>query len=101
MRNLDAAVRAGRFSQRAVAQRADRAVNVLREYTIHDTGRKVNGWGELVHAYTLESPTGNEYEVQVRDNGQTSCNCPDWIYRRATNGGFCKHSLAVSALLAD
>jgi hypothetical protein len=99
MRNLEKAVKAGKFSQKAVADRAERAVEVLRTYSITDTGRKINGWGELVHAFTLENPRGREYEVQVRDNGQTSCNCPDWIYRRGSHGGFCKHSLAISALV--
>jgi len=98
MVNLEAAVADGHFDQSAVNARVQRAMTVLRTYEVAELGTYVNGWNENVTGYRLTSPAGRTYEVQIRANGQGSCNCPDWIYRRRSNAGLCKHVLAVQGL---
>jgi hypothetical protein len=93
-----AAQKAGAFNKAEVVERGHRASEILKGYDIFSLGAKINGWGEPVEAYRLVKPDGKGYEVQMRANGQPSCNCPDWKTRRHIHAGFCKHALAVKAL---
>ena len=98
MTALENQLAAGNFDQSAVSARADRAVRVIESYDFVDLGIYTNGWNERVHGYELTSPEGRRYEVQLRADGQGSCNCPDWKFRRASNAGLCKHVLAARAV---
>ena len=88
----------GNLDAVGVAERGMRAVKVIRGYSIYSNGSNKNGWGEVVEAYDVHTPSGKQYVVQMRRDGQGSCDCMDWKTRRHIHAGLCKHVIAVKAL---
>ena len=53
----------------------------------------------VARTWTFQSSSGNgEYETRLYTDGSTSCNCPGWARRVASNGSrSCKHTKQVEA----
>lgn len=41
------------------------------------------------------------YEVQLKDDGTTSCNCPGWVFKKSTADRGCKHTKGLEAEAKD
>lgn len=68
-----------------------------------EAGKTKAGWVRLARVASLTEPKlVKPYVIAVRqakdDNGiHFGCSCPDWVYRKRHEGGFCKHQKAFLA----
>ena len=50
---------------------------------------------EVVATYQSRSNPNKVYEVKKDDEGNYSCNCPAWVYKRNPGPRICKHVIAT------
>jgi hypothetical protein len=47
---------------------------------------------------SIKGSTGNVYKIDDQGHGAITCTCPDFIYRHAVQGGYCKHIVSYIEL---
>lgn len=82
---------------------------VARTATVRSTKNKVKETKDTspIYVWGLQSSKPRNgghfitYEVQLKEDGTTSCNCPGWIFKKSSEDRGCKHTRVVEVEAKD